>query len=470
MIQKVDTAKEIKVTVEVPDGVRIKTMSHVFLLHSSEAADAQQFQLFSTETTEQTDVDSVGNSRLFPVELHPPREPLPSLSKRVATSSRSQHSLWEVFESEEVQEALAAESKMEGYETSVRQFCDWFQKNDSRSMQPEVVSLDIDRNLLQKYFTWQLGRVSLSTAKNRLSGMTVVWRTLHELGHLKKPVPEVRKKRIVKRSGATATDHIPIGMSLSDAATMIQAIDSMTFKASCCRHGRFSPRRFMKLVIANSLFYGFNIGDVIALKKKHNGGLRWSEVSRDPLPPFRGGETIDGAANPLGWIKFTRNKTKNDACVPICPYMDELLTAVKGVNSEFVLPMPPECADAWYRQFRNIKARAGLLFTQAQLKAALEANDPKVYDVSLSGQSPSRSARKRASVLWTRHGNRNQASHMLAHSTRAGAVSEEDLSAGNEVASDTTERYYAGSEVYREIVQTAPKVFDEIEQYLQLMQ
>ena len=76
---------------------------------------------------------------------------------------------------------------------------------------------------------------------------------------------------------------------------------------------------------------------------------------------------------------------------------------------------------------------------------------------------------KRAAILWKRHGNRSQASHMLAHSTHGGATLHEDLAAANEVASEMTERHYGGSEIYPDIVATAPKVEAEIESHLQLL-
>lgn len=458
MIAPAETLPRIRVAVEVPDGVQVRKMEFQLTVDGH----LVQGDLYSESDFSSTFSNRTEQRHLFPDAgvSEPP--------KRYRKPRRPRRSLWKTFKRPDVQEALAAESKMEGYRTAVKQFCWWYRGIKLRSSTPELTSLDSDRNLLQKYFQYQLTRVSRATALNRLSGMTVVWRTLFELGYLQQPVPEIRKKRILKQAGAKPKSYVPIGIAMADAARLVQAAGTLRSPAKTLRLGDLSPRRFLQLIIGSSLFYGLNIGDVVPLKKKHNGGLHWSEVHRSPVPPFRGAETVEGARWDLGWIQLQRNKTGNIVAVPICPYMNELLQAVAGLDSQVCFPMPPECSSVWYRAMRRIKEGAGLYFTESQLAESEACNNPSVYDVSLSRQSPSRSCRKRAAILWKRHGNRSQASHILAHSTRNASVSDEDIAAANEVASETTERFYGGSEIYPDIVATAPKVFAEIESHLRL--
>ena len=475
MILKADPESRITVRVEVPEGLRILSMEHTFVLSSHSGHHSEhQFQLFSTESTEIVEADGNGQRHLWPVPVDPPYEPVVRPRRRSVPPKQKPKrvSLWKAFKSKAVQDSLSAHSKMTGHKAAVRQFCWWFRENDLRTRLPEVASLDSDRNLLQKYFSWQLTRVAVSTAESHLSGMSVFWRALHELGLVQTPCPHVRQKALKKQAQVEKPDFIPIGISFADAKRWSDSFESIPIawlKNWFRKNGwDVSPKRFVQLVLGCSLFYGLNIGDLVAIKEKHRG-LQWSDIHRGPIPPFRGAETIANISWARGWIRIHRNKTGNEVWVPICQYLEELLRMFEGCDETMVFPMPNECSAAWYRTLRNGKKAAGLYHSQAALKEAEEKNIVEVYDISMSDKAPSRSCRKRTAILWKQCGNRSQASHMLAHSTVSGKVSREDLAAANDVASEMTERHYGGSEIYPDIVATAPKVEAEIESHLQLM-
>lgn len=448
----------------------------------SDATEDCQYQLFSTDTSERSESDQFGNARLFPVELAPPREPLtPARQKSAPPPPPAKpvrgRSLWKAWKSKEVQDALAIGSKMSGHKAAVKQFWQWYREtqnpNDRRTTCPAVESLDLDRKLLEKYFQYQLTRCEVSTAESHLSAMSVFWRALHELGHIETPCPAVRKSRIVKQSGKSKTSHIPIGISFVDAKRWSDGMGSVPHKW-ISNHLRalgvdLLPSRFLQLVLGCSLFYGLNIGDLVAIKKKHRG-LQWSDVHLGPIPPFRGAETVEGISWARGWIRVHRSKTGNEVWVPICGYLAELLDAF-AVTREIggdVFFAPADLDKRWYRSLRESKKAAGMYHSQDALKTAEVQNIVDVYDVSMSDKAPSRSCRKRTAITWKRFGNRSQASHILAHSTQAGKVSAEDLAVTNDVASDMTEKHYGGSEIYPDIVAAAPKVEAEIESHLQL--
>lgn len=495
MIQKVSDAdanrqskkgplsNKITVRVDAPQGVRICSMETTIVFQSSDATDGDQYQLFSTETTRQTIFDDHGNPRLFPVELAPPREPYRPQTRRATPKPpppRKRVSLWKTWKSQAVQDALSIGSKMTGHKAAVMQFCWWYREtqilNDRRTICPEVVSLELDRKLLEKYFAWQLTRNSISTAKSHLSAMSVFWRTLHDLDLIKAPCPVVRQQQIIKQSGHKAPVHIPIGISFTDAAKWSEGMASVEHRwlknQLYDRGADIRPGRFIQLVLGCSLFYGLNIGDLVAIKPKHRG-LQWDDIHFGPIPPFRGAETVEGIEWHRGWLRIHRSKTGQEAWVPICHYLEELLLAFGGGGEKIkpagdVFFAPKDRDKAWYRSLRKAKAAVGLYHSQAELEQAEIENIVDVYDISMSDKAPSRSCRKRTSITWKRFGNRSQASHILTHSTQSGKVSAEDLAASNDVASEMTERHYGGSEIYPDVVATAPKVEAEIESHLQL--
>jgi hypothetical protein len=221
-------------------------------------------------------------------------------------------------------------------------------------------------------------------------------------------------------------------------------------------------------VVGTGAFLGVNPGDIWGYKPAHNGGLMWSEVHLEPEPPFFGSDSIAGASWKYGWLDLCRNKTGNQMVVPIPPCLRAAIDRCVGLDPDFVFPLGRDFKSCWYRTFKQAKKNAGLYWSSDQLSDALRVRDSEIYDVSMSGQSPSRSLRKTAAVLWTKLGNSSQASHILAHSTRSGSISQDDIDVTKDTVSAITEKHYAGSQVYVDLCKTANMVWSEIAGYLEL--
>lgn len=338
-------------------------------------------------------------------------------------------------------------STIRGYQTAVKHFCDWFclhkappetecAKNNLRSRGPKVVDVQKNPTWLAEFYSWSLGQGAEKTAANKLKAVKHIWNTLHSDGHMSRSAPEPRTKQIRKQCGVSKTKHMPIPASNDEIAAMLQAVLDLSEELNYPRIGDVPPYLFWFNVLAACAVHGFRPADLWPLNKKDGAGLVWSEVSLAPSPPIDGGEASRLRADwEFGWLNFRINKTGEQLLCPISPHLAFLIHQCRGLHPERVFPMGYS-SKWWYLQIHRIRTRAGI-----------------TRDVTLSGQVPSASFRKAASVRWKQHGGRAAASFMLGHSVRSGSTDDVDSD-----FSAVTEEHYMKADILREVVEAFPAV------------
>lgn len=157
MIQKVVHGKEITVHVEVPEGVRVQSMSHTFVLHSAPTEESQ-YQLFKTETSEVTESDSHGNRRLFPVELRPlreqthvaksPPESVTNTAPPAAVSLLAQYNELLL----PLKQKKASKKTWKDHQTSCAEFDEWLlSEKHLRCVEPVVFLIETQADLFEQF-------------------------------------------------------------------------------------------------------------------------------------------------------------------------------------------------------------------------------------------------------------------------------------------------------------------------------
>lgn len=399
-------------------------------------------------------------------------EPVQATAKAVPPSQCRQRplSVWVAWRKYGIKDAKieCRPSTVTGYTSGIRHFCQWFRRINPRSRTPGVDSLESDPSLLSQYYAHCLESLEISTCNTKLDAVERLWESLLSRNLIGLPCPKVSRAKICKQRGKKAVHYTPIPMSLPDLGRLAKGFRQKSWRKTSAAKvfSVMDPADFYVSVIGTGAFLGINPGDIWGIKPDHHGGLKWSEVHLYPEPPFFGSDQIAGASWEHGWLDLTRNKTGNPMVVPIPPGLRHAIDLCRGLDPESVFPLGNDFKTSWYRAFREAKEHAGLYWTPKELKEALAKRNSAVYDISMSGQSPSRSLRKTAAVLWKKFGNSSQASHVLAHATRSGRVSQDDFDVTKDVASAITEKHYAGSQIYVDLCVTSRLVWAEIAQHL----